>query len=77
MNIIADMHLNGQGVPSNESMTYVWYSLSAAVGNPKGIDAKNTLSKNLSAQQLAKSKLLTQNYAQDYLEPYVISWSLE
>lgn len=77
MNIIADMHLKGQGVPASDLMAHVWYSLSAALDNDKGIQGKSILAKKLSNQQLLESRNLAKIYAEDYLEPYVISWSLD
>lgn len=77
MNIIADMHLKGQGVPASDLMAHVWYSLSAALDNDKGINGKSELAKKLSDQQLVDSRLLAHDFAEDYLRPYVISWSLE
>lgn len=77
MNIIGDMHLNGQGVPKNKTLAHVWYSLSAAQNNDKGITGKKKLTQELSNEQLAESRILTKKYAQSYLEPYIASWSLD
>jgi len=77
MNMIGDMHLNGQGVPENKTLAHVWYSLSAAQDNDKGITGKKKLAKELSNEQLAESRIFAKQYAKNYLEPYIASWSLD
>ena len=77
MNMMGDMHLKGQGVPPSKVIAHVWYSLSAAQGNEKGLSEKEKLGKVLNDEQLSDSKYFAKEYAQDYLEPYVVSWSLQ
>lgn len=77
MNILGDMHMKGQGVPESKLIAHVWYSLSAAQDNDKGINGRNKLTKELSDEQLSDSRYFAREYAKDYLEPYVASWSLD
>jgi len=77
MNVIADMHQKGQGVPKSNMMAHIWYSLSAAQGNDEGINGKSELKKQLNEQQLSDSLYIAKEYAKDYLEPYAVSWSLD
>ena len=77
MNMIGDMHLKGQGVPESKMIAHIWYSLSAAQDNDKGIAGRNKLSKELSDEQLADSRYFAKEYAKSYLEPYISSWSLD
>jgi len=77
MNMMGDMHMKGQGVPESKMIAHVWYSLSAAQENDKGIDSKNKIGKELSREQLADSQYFAKEYAKNYLEPYVASWSLD
>lgn len=76
MNMMGDMHLKGQGVPVSKVIAHVWYSLSAAQDNEKGMAEKNKLAEKLSDEQLSDSKYFAKEYAENYLEPYVVSWSL-
>lgn len=77
MNIVADMFQKGQGVPSSNMMAHIWYSLSAAQGNDKGITGKSKMALTLSDDQLADSSIIAKEYAKEYLEPYVSEWSLD
>ena len=77
MNMMGDMHIKGQGVPKSKMIAHVWYSLSAAQDNDKGINGRNKLSKELSNEQLSDSLYIAKEYAKDYLEPYIASWSLD
>lgn len=77
MNMMGDMHKNGQGVSESKMIAHVWYSLSAAQDNNKGIDGKIKLSKELSDEQLSDSRYFAKEYAKNYLEPYVAGWSLD
>jgi TPR repeat protein len=77
MNVVADMHRKGQGVPASNKLAHVWYSLSAAQGNEKGISGKSQMSDHLSKQQLSDSSNIAKDYAKEYLEPYVVKWSLD
>lgn len=77
INIIADMHVNAQGVPASNLMAHIWYSLSAAQGDETGTLEKIALEKTLSSQQLADSRYLAKEYARYYLQPYIASWSLD
>ena len=77
MNMIADMHFRGEGVPADLVIAHVWYSLSAAQENAEGIMGRRSIEKNLSQAQLKQSKKLAMEYAQKYLEPYVAGWSLK
>lgn len=76
MNMIGDMHRKGQGVPKSKVIAHIWYSLSAAQKNEKGLFEKNKLGKELTDEQLSDSTYFAKEYAQSYLEPYVVSWSL-
>ena len=77
MDKIGDMHQKGQGVPASNAMAYVWYSLSAAQGDPEGIRNQKMLANKLTAKQLADIQPLIKEYKQNYLEPYVASWALK
>lgn len=77
MNVVADMHRKGQGVPASNKLAHVWYSLSAAQGNDKGISGKSQMSEQLNQQQLIDSSDIAKEYAKEYLEPYVVQWSLD
>ena len=76
MNMMGDMHLKGQGVPSSKVIAHVWYSLSAAQDNAKGLSERGKLASMLSDEQLPDSKYFANEYAKSYLEPYVAGWSL-
>lgn len=54
-------------------MAHVWYSLSAAVGNDKGINGKSELKERLNEQKLSDFLNISKEYAKDYLEPYAVS----
>lgn len=77
MNMIADMHLRGEGVDANPVLAHVWYSLSAAQDNEEGIKGKKRIEKILNEAQLKKSKKLTREYAELYLKPLVTDWSIK
>lgn len=77
MNIVADMHLKGQGVPASKMMAHVWYSLAAAQDNKTALLNRKTIAAQLSLEQLVDSKYLTREYAKSYLEPYVSVWALK
>ena len=77
MNTIADMYQKGQGVPTSNMLAYIWYSLSAAQGNDKGIAGKSKMALTLNDDQLADSSTITKEYAKNYLQPYVSEWSLD
>lgn len=75
-NIVADMYINGLGVDKDQGLAYVWYSLSAAQGNRKAIALKERVRCKLSEAERARLMLLTEQYAAQYLEPYITTWSL-
>lgn len=77
MNMIADMHFRGEGVPADPVLAHVWYSLSAAQGNSEGIRGKKKVEEILSQAQLIQSGKLALQYATLYLEPLVTDWKLE
>lgn len=77
MNMIADMHLRGQGVAVDPVLAHVWYSLSAAQDNAEGIRGKKAVAKKLNRSQLQQSKKMAHEYAELYLQPYVAGWSLQ
>ncbi len=77
MNMVAEMHLQGIGVPADPVLAHVWYSLSAAQDNAEGIRMQGVLNESLDPGQRRESRQLTLEYAQRYLEPYVADWSLD
>lgn len=77
MNMIADMHLSGLGVPKSPLLAHVWYSLSAAQDDVEGIKGMQAVEKKLSPSELKQSKKLTRDYAKLYLAPLVKGWSLK
>jgi TPR repeat protein len=77
INIVADMHARGLGVPASDMMAHVWYSLSAALDDEKGIQGQSELVARLSKQQRIDSAYLAHEYAREYLQPYVVSYSLQ
>lgn len=77
-NQVAVMHAQGLGVARDEILAHVWYTLSAAQGDQDAMRAKAELEQVLNDQQLARSRILAERYAADYLAPYRPSgWSLD
>lgn len=52
------MYANGEGVPQNYVEAYYWISLSAARGNAHAVDARDYYAGLMTADQLARAKLL-------------------
>lgn len=76
MNMIANMHWHGIGVPRDPLLAHVWYSLSAAQQDVEGIAGRQRVGRTLTPQQLRQSKELTRRYAELYLRPLVADWKL-
>ena len=77
-NQVAAMHAAGHGVTVNKVLAHVWYTLSASQGNQDAIRAKIVLERELSSEQLARSKELSKRYAAEYVAPYrPPNWSLD
>lgn len=69
-NIVAGMHEEGRGVPRDRVLAHVWYSLSAAQGDREGIAERARLEKELTSDELTRSRQLAPGYANQYLAPY-------
>lgn len=69
-NIVAEMHAEGRGVPRDPVLAHVWYSLSAAQGDRKGLTERKRLENLLTRDQLDRSRQLAPEYAKQYLAPY-------
>lgn len=52
---IGYMHLNGQGVPQNKARALAWYRLAAERGAPALVEARDSLSAKLTAEEIAES----------------------
>lgn len=52
---IGYMHLNGQGVTQNKARALAWYRLAAERGGPALVEARNSLSAKLTAEEIAES----------------------
>ena len=77
-NQVAAMHAAGQSVTINKVLAHVWYTLSASQWSQDAIQAKIVLERELSSEQLARSKELAKRYAAEYVAPYrPPSWSLD
>ena len=76
MNMVADMHLKGIGVPADPVLAHVWYSLSAAQDNEVGIHYQQSVERELTQEDLARSQKLVLEYSKLYLEPYVAGWRI-
>ena len=50
------MYSQGEGVPQNDVMAYVWFSVSAAQGHEIARESRDIVSKRLTAQQRAKGQ---------------------
>ena len=51
------MYRNGEGVPrGNEVTAYMWFSLSAAQGNKKAAEYRDSLAKRMTAAQIAEAR---------------------
>ena len=56
------MYLNGQGVKPDVVKAYYWIMLSANRGNVNARDARDYIGEKMSAEQIAESKRLVQQY---------------
>ena len=52
---IGYMHLNGQGVPENKARALAWYRLAAERGAPALVEARDSLSAKLTAEEIVES----------------------
>lgn len=52
------MYSNGQGVMQNNILAHMWFNLGAAQGNKKASENRDSISKYMNAQQIAKAQVL-------------------
>jgi hypothetical protein len=76
-NMVARMHLEGKGVGADPVMAHAWYWLSASQGNEEAIRAKAELEKDLSREQLIRSRALAEEYGALYVAPIRPHWELK
>jgi hypothetical protein len=50
------MYASGRGVPQNDVMAYVWFSVSAAQGHENARGNRDIISERLTAEQRAKGQ---------------------
>ena len=50
------MYANGEGVPENDVMAYVWFSVSATQGTESARENRDIISKELTTEQRAKGQ---------------------
>jgi TPR repeat protein len=53
------MYYNGQGVPPDYVMAYMWYNLAAAQGDEGAITLRSVLEKKMTPEQIAEAQRLS------------------
>jgi hypothetical protein len=65
-NNLGVLYANGQGVPRNPVLAYVWYSLAAAGDNGKARFNRDQIVPELNSEQLVAGQRLAADYAERY-----------
>ncbi|MGH8119360.1 MAG: tetratricopeptide repeat protein [Gammaproteobacteria bacterium] len=63
--ILGDMHLQGQGVVKDNVRAYKWYDIAAKNGAQGAAEARDTLAKTMSADDVKKAQQLAQEWHPD------------
>ncbi len=67
---LALMYDKGKGVPKDYIESYAWYNISAVQGSENATKSRDTVAKELSPEQLAKTQELSREYFKKYVEPF-------
>ena len=58
-NFIGAMHFYGEGIPQDYKYAYVWFSIAKANGHEKAKDNLNSVSKNMTKEQISEAMSLS------------------
>ena len=56
------MHANGQGVPEDDVLAYMWYNLAAAQGNEEAQYNKDIAESRMTREQIAEAQRLSREW---------------
>ena len=64
------LYHNGEGVPQDYSLAYVWLNLAAAQGNAGAQKGRDEVAAKLGVTSLAEAQKLSRKYFKLYVEPF-------
>ena len=53
---VGRMYANGQGVPQDYALAHMWFNLAASRGEPGASEARDTLAKHMTPDQVAEAQ---------------------
>ena len=60
------MYANGEGVPEDLVLAYMWYNLSAAQGNPRARWDKIIVEQRMTGEQIADAQRLSREWTETH-----------
>ena len=64
--ILGLMYANGEGVPEDLVLAYMWYNLSAAQGNPRARWDKIIVEQRMTGEQIADAQRLSREWTETH-----------
>jgi uncharacterized protein len=62
------MYANGQGVPEDNVLAYMWFNLAAAQGDEDAKKGKGMISENMTKEQIAEAQKLSREWLAKHSE---------
>jgi TPR repeat protein len=56
------MYSNGEGVPEDDVLSYMWYNLAAAQGNERAQSNKDIIEQRMTREQIAEAQRMSREW---------------